>query len=323
MLILSHSFILRKILKQSRGFMNILHQTISMAQSAGEQIKQIFHSRERNSYEFKHDHSYVSHADIASHLLITETIAKHFPDHHVLSEEDEYLHQKRNLKNTAFTDTYKQEQMSHAEYLWVVDPLDGTSNFIHGIPYFNVSIACARIIRDASTQKSKEYECIVGVVYNPMHDELYYAKRGEGAFKLFQNRKIRLRDLASHSLQQSFISCGFHGESMDPLYDVDYTDLIRMVKSSRRMGSAALDIAKTAEGVFHLFFDPAVKIWDTMAASLLLSEVRGVNLRFPSDTLSENHLPFYKRSGIICGSSGVTQEAYDFFQDRIHRRITT
>ena len=297
--------------------MYLLDLAIMMARSAGDLLKARFHTKV--NYQLKSDQTFVSEADLASHHLLKQILEYHYPDHALLSEEDpppELVAQPIRGNAQSSADSGADLLDRHSSYLWVVDPLDGTSNYIHKLPYFCVTIGCVELFQDGT------YEPLVGVTYNPMSAELYYAQKGRGVFKevggggcvSFNRRTLAL--LKSRRLNEAFVACGFHGDHLQGDYESQYTALIKQAESSRRLGAAALDLARTAEGVFHVFFDDNVKIWDYVAASLFIEEAGGVCYGFPKAAHGTRCSPKQlgiELSGIIAGAAGVVDEVYDHF----------
>ncbi len=194
---------------------------------------------------FKGAVNLVTEVDEASEQLILERIREAFPEHAILSEE-----RGADLS------------VSDSRYLWVVDPLDGTTNFAHGYPLFAVSIA---FVVDGEPE--------LGVVYQPVLDELFVAQRGAGAF--LNGRRIRVSD--QDSMIMALLATGFP-------YDLErrkqalahfgrFTTLTRAI---RRDGSAALDLCYVAAGRFDGFWEPELAPWDTAAGALIVREAGGV-----------------------------------------------
>ena len=289
--------------KKGRGSKKgaLLHCAEVVALAAGELLKNSF-LEGGASYEIKKDQSFVSSADLESHHLIVKRIKECFAHHSILSEEDEHSGGWESQDLTSFKE---------GDYLWVVDPLDGTSNFLHGIPYFNVTLGCLRFLSSSPLS----FEVVVGVVYNPMTGELYSAERGGGVRKVVFGDEVELAALKDVSLSHAFVACGVRGEPWIEGLGAGYIELIRKVEGSRRLGSAALDLAKTAEGVFQVFCDGHVKIWDVAAGALFVQELGGQIYPFPSS--SQHPLQNLQSSGLICGSAPATQQVYEHFQKYI------
>jgi myo-inositol-1(or 4)-monophosphatase len=192
----------------------------------------------------------VTDADRAAEEVIVEGLTRRFPDHGLLAEESGAL------RSGAVT--------------WVVDPLDGTTNYAHGVPYFSVSIA-------AEAPWQGGVAVVAGVVFDPMRAELFSAVRGEGAF--LNGRRLRVSD--APTLDRALLCTGFP-------YDVGarpdlplglFTRLVQRAQGLRRMGSAALDLASVAAGRFDGFFEFGLKPWDIAAGGLLVEEAQGVMRR--------------------------------------------
>lgn len=188
--------------------------------------------------------NFVSSADLAAERAIVDTLRGRFPDHAIISEES---HSDR----------------ADAEHLWVIDPLDGTSNFLHGIPHFAVSIGyCERGVGK------------VGVICNPVSGDWYVAAEHEGAW----HNGHRMRVSAATHLNQSMIAVGFYydrGSMMEATLS-SLADLYRAeIHGVRRMGAAALDLAYLACGQFEAFFEYRLSPWDYAAGAMLLTEAGG------------------------------------------------
>jgi myo-inositol-1(or 4)-monophosphatase len=187
----------------------------------------------------------VTGADLASEDAIIPAIKKHFPGHSFLAEE---RHETTPVK---------------AGNLWVIDPLDGTNNYAHGIPHFCVSIAYA-----------EKGEVLAGVVFDPMRDECFTAAKGEGAF--LNGKKISVSECAM--LDQSIISTGFaydRGYTMEKTLDAIHGLFKSNIRGIRRLGSAALDLSWVACGRFDGYFEYQLCAWDFAAGMLIVREAGG------------------------------------------------
>jgi myo-inositol-1(or 4)-monophosphatase len=146
---------------------------------------------------------------------------------------------------------------------WVVDPLDGTKNYIHKIPYFGVSIAlCLDLIP------------IVGVVYFPLINKLYWALSNSGAFLKINNKVLKLHVSKIDNISQSFLATGFpHSKShLVSNYIVELESILKNVSAVRRLGSAAYDLCSVAEGTFDAFWEYGLESWDMAAGALIAKE---------------------------------------------------
>ncbi len=186
----------------------------------------------------------VTTADLAAERRIAELIRARFPEHAILGEEE-------NAGDV------------NAEYLWVIDPLDGTTNFAHGLPHFAVSIACLHQGRAEA-----------GVVWNPIRDDWYEAVRGGGAW---HNGK-RLQVARQTQLDEVLIGTGFYydrGAMMEATLAA-IGDLFRQnIHGIRRFGTASLDLAQVAAGQYGGFFEYQLSPWDFAAGGLLVEEAGG------------------------------------------------
>lgn len=172
---------------------------------------------------------------------------------------------------------------------WVIDPLDGTSNYLQHFPFWSVSIA----LRERG-------ETVAGVVYEPLRDLFFTAVRGAGAFR----NDVRMRISSQKTLEGSFIATGFPfraQEYVEP-YVAIFTDVIRTSKGVRRAGSAALDLAYTAASIFDGFFEMHLAPWDVAAGALLVTEAGGVVTDFSAGQR------WLQRGNIVGASAGVHAE---------------
>jgi len=185
----------------------------------------------------------VTDVDLASERLIREAIGSHYPRHQILAEE------------SGLAD-------SPSDYRWVVDPLDGTTNFAHGFPVFCVSIGLEH-----------RGETILGVVYDPMRDEMFSAERGMGA--ALNNRPIHVSKTAE--LGKSMLSTGFpYDIRTSKLTNLDnWANFALSAQALRRCGAAAIDLCYVACGRFDGFWELSLNPWDTAAAALIVTEAGG------------------------------------------------
>jgi len=242
---------------------------IATAREAGQILRDTFgHVRD---IQYKGMVDPVTEADKASEALIAERLLNAFPDDRLLAEEGSGAGE-----NTG------------SDRLWIVDPLDGTVNFMHGYPLFAVSIAL--LAGD---------ETVVGVVYDPLRDELFAAQRGHGA--TLNDEPIRVSDTSE--LLRAMLVTGF-------AYDVDwraenmaylarFTDATQAV---RRDGSAALDLAYVAAGRYDGYWERGIVAWDVAAAALLLTESGGIVSGYAGQ-------PFDPFAREIVASNGHIQQA--------------
>jgi myo-inositol-1(or 4)-monophosphatase len=196
----------------------------------------------------KGDIDLVTEADLASEKLIIERIRSHYPRHTILAEES-------GASDGVLTISGK------SEWKWIVDPLDGTTNYAHGYPCFCVSIAVER----AGTID-------IGVIYDPLRDELFAAERGQGA--TLNERRIRVS--AVEQLNGAMLCTGFPYDVRErPQFARHFTNFTMHAQAVRRDGSAALDLACVACGRFDGFWEDGLNPWDIAAGVLLIQEAGG------------------------------------------------
>jgi myo-inositol-1(or 4)-monophosphatase len=219
---------------------NFLETAASIAREAGALIAE-YHAR-GIGFELKGDYDLVTEADRASEKLIVERLRQHFPTHSVVAEEG-------GGKDRA------------SEYCWYVDPLDGTTNFAHGFPMFNVTLGLERA-----------GELIAGVVYHPVHNEMFAAEKGGGAF--LNDQKIHVSKAAR--VEDALVATGFPSRKRHENVNVHfYYQLAMMSHGVRRAGAAALDLAYVACGRLDAFWEFGLNPWDMAAGVLLVREAGG------------------------------------------------
>ncbi|MGG1517588.1 inositol monophosphatase family protein [Paenibacillus oryzisoli] len=196
----------------------------------------------------------VTEVDKGSEKLIRNLILTHFPDHSILGEEGVEPGPEASKKAL--------QAMSDEEYLWIVDPIDGTTNFVHGFPFYSVSIALAH-----------KGEVIVGVVYDPSRDELFVAEKGKGAYRHGKKTEVSAED----TLLRSLIATGFPADR-DGALPVNLKGMQAIapkVRNLRIAGSAALHMAYVATGRLSGFWEIGLNPWDIAAGALLIQESGG------------------------------------------------
>lgn len=194
----------------------------------------------------KGDIDLVTEADVASEQLIIERIRSHYPRHAILAEE---------------SGASEELNTGKSEWKWIIDPLDGTTNYAHGYPCFCVSIGLER-----------EGVIEIGVIYDPSRDELFAAERGQGA--TLNGRRMRVSDVAD--LNQAMLCTGFpYNVRERPNFARDFANFTMTAQAVRRDGSAAIDLAYLACGRFDGFWEDGLNAWDVAAGILLIEEAGG------------------------------------------------
>ncbi|NMB48069.1 inositol monophosphatase [Candidatus Kuenenbacteria bacterium] len=213
------------------------------AVKAGAELLKHFHKISRSLIKTKSKHEIITPADLAAEKIILSAIKKNFPTHRILSEEAGY-----NQKNS--------------DYLWIIDPLDGTTNFAMGNPLFSVSIAL-----------SYQDEIILGVVYVPFLKDLYVAEKNKGAF--LNGKKIHVS--AENKINNSFLTfCHGHEEKSIRRAIHIYSKLKLAGRDLRQIGTAALETSWVARGKTEAIIIPGVNSWDVAAGVLLVREAGGL-----------------------------------------------
>jgi myo-inositol-1(or 4)-monophosphatase len=243
----------------------------AIAREAGALLIQFFHQGLK--IEYKGDADLVTAADRASEALIRERIAKQFPSHDVMGEE-------QGLNDRG------------SEYRWYVDPLDGTTNFAHGFPVFAVSMALEH-------RSGTEGKRVAGVVYDPTRDELFAAEKGKGA----QLNGKTIHVSKATQLKECLLATGFpsHKRHKNPNIFF-YHQITLRTHGVRRAGSAALDLCNVASGRFDGFWEFNLNPWDTAAGVLIVEEAGGKASRFDGS-------PFLLDSKETLVSNGLVHEA--------------
>jgi myo-inositol-1(or 4)-monophosphatase len=235
----------------------MIEDIISIAKEAGRLVKQSFGKNLKIDFK-TNELDLVTEADKASEKLIIDFIRQKYPSHSVLAEEG------GGVKNKS-------------DFLWVVDPLDGTTNFAHGLPIFSVSIGV-----------QKNGKTIAAVVYDVMRDIVFAAELGSGAFANSDKIKVSRTDMLGRSL----LVTGFpYNVSENP--DRAFERFIALQKKSRgirRLGSAAIDFCYVASGVFDGFWEVYLHPWDICAGKLIVEEAGG----FVTD-FSGNEIDIYTK----------------------------
>jgi myo-inositol-1(or 4)-monophosphatase len=252
-----------------------LDAAIEIAREAG----QVLLAHRGVGFELKGEHDLVTAADRASEQLIIKELKKRFPQHGIVAEEG------------------GRAEMN-AELRWYVDPLDGTTNFAHGFPMWNVTMALA-----------KNDEVIAGVVYDPLNRELFAAERGGGA---------RLNGAPIHVskarvLNDSLVATGFPSRRRHLNVNIHfYYQLAMLTHGVRRGGSAAIDLAYTACGRLEAFWEFGLNPWDMAAGTLLVEEAGGKASGMRGEKLDVHGIYLVADNGLIHDEMlGVFDEVFD------------
>jgi myo-inositol-1(or 4)-monophosphatase len=242
----------------------LLNIAVRAARRAGSIINRAALDGSGLEVKSKQVNDYVTKIDRAAEAAIIDIVQKAYPDHAILAEESGASEGK-------------------AEYRWIIDPLDGTTNFIHGFPQYCVSIGVQH--RDALAH---------AVIYDPVKNELFTASKGRGAF--VNDRRIRISKCIR--LQDALVGTGFPFRELKrlDLYMKQLKTLIQTSSGVRRAGAAALDLAYVACGRLDAFWEMGLSPWDMAAGALLVQEAGGLVGDFKGDG-------GYMESGDICAAT--------------------
>jgi myo-inositol-1(or 4)-monophosphatase len=248
----------------------LLNFAIDMARDAGGLLMQRLGAAKVTN---KGDIDLVTEADLASEHLIIERIRSYYPQHGILAEES---------GEAALVGGKR------GDWKWIIDPLDGTTNYAHSYPCFCVSIA----LEHAGVLE-------VGVVYDPVRDEMFAAERGNGA--TLNDRKITVSSV--EELKGAMVCTGFpYNVRERPDFTRDFANFTMSAQAVRRDGSAALDLAYVACGRFDGFWEDGLSPWDIAAGKILIEEARGKVSNFENEPLS-----IYTKK--VLASNGLVHDA--------------
>jgi myo-inositol-1(or 4)-monophosphatase len=231
----------------------MINVAVKAARAAGALINRAALDVESVRVSQKQANDFVTEVDQAAEQLIIETLLGAYPGHAIWAEESGRTHGAQD-----------------SEFVWIIDPLDGTTNFIHGLPIYCVSIALA--------VKGKVEQA---VIYDPSRNDLFTATKGRGSY--MNNRRIRVAKRTR--LQECLISTGFPFRESDDFntYLRMMGDMMQRTAGLRRPGAAALDLAYVAAGFTDGFFETGLQPWDVAAGSLLITEAGGLVGNFSGD----------------------------------------
>jgi myo-inositol-1(or 4)-monophosphatase len=229
-----------------------------------------FSSREKGRRDL------VTEADVASQQAIRDILLSRYPEHDFLGEED-----------ASFPETARTSGKS--EYRWIVDPLDGTANYVHHMPAFAVTIALQRA-----------GETVLGIVFDPIANEFYHAIRGEGSF--LNGKPVRTSGCTLP--EQAMVAVSFAPNVPRGSMEIArFIEALHSCQSVRRLGSAALNLAYLAAGRLDAYWATSVKIWDVAAGLLLVEEAGGAVVRIDGGQLDLEHPEF-----LACASQPLQGE---------------
>jgi myo-inositol-1(or 4)-monophosphatase len=246
----------------------MLNVAIEAAKEAGKFLKRSLGNVRNIQLKAGQEKNLVTEVDKRSEDIIIKIIKQHFPHHDILAEES------------------GSRKGASSDYRWVIDPLDGTTNFTHGFPVFCVSIAVEH-----------NGKIIAGVIYDPNFDELFTSERGNGAFLNAKRITVSTRK----TLTQSMLVTGFpYNITENPNNAVEhFVSFLMKAQAVRRMGSAAIDLAYVAAGRYEGFWEVALNPWDMAAGALLVEEAGGTITDFKGDGFSIYKPEVLASNGIV------------------------
>jgi myo-inositol-1(or 4)-monophosphatase len=249
----------------------LLTIAIRAARSAGKLITRSLHRVDTLKVNIKAQNDFVSEVDRQAEDIIIQNIHRSYPDHNILAEES------------------GQQKKQQSDYEWIIDPLDGTTNFLHEFPQFAVSIAVK--------EKGRLYQA---VIYDPLRDELFTASQGQGA--MLNNRRLRVSQ--RNGLDGALLGTGFPFKQQQHLdtYLATFRALFPMTAGIRRAGAASLDLAYVAAGRLDGFWELGLSPWDIAAGILLIQESGGL----VSDFSGGNE--YFRTGNVIAGNPRVFKE---------------
>ena len=259
-----------------------LETAIDIAREAGALLSTYF--ERRVGFELKGDFDLVTVADRASEHLVVERLRQHFPSHSIVAEEGG-------------------GHQGSSGFRWYVDPLDGTTNFAHGYPIYNVTMGL-----------EQDGEMLVGVVFDPTRQEMFSAERGAGAY--LNNRRIHVS--TAKRLEDSLVSTGFPSRKRHLNVNIHFYHQMAMATHGvRRGGSAAIDLAYVACGRLEAFWEFGLNPWDMAAGTLLVTEAGGrcTDMNGGPHSITGPHL--------LTDNGAIHQETVDLFSEifRGHFRV--
>lgn len=272
----------------------IINLSIELALSAGVLLLKKQKKISALKITHKDAQGVASNADVESEQLIIKGIKKIYPDHLILAEESAYkeFHGEKS----------RYDFLKEKEWVWIIDPLDGTNNFLSGMDYFAV---CISLVHWGMP--------VTGVVYRPATGDCFVAEKNKGAyfcnFKTKTKKKLIKKNIKAKTLSTSMLVTGFTSEKGE-VFNQEFNLFKLMVGKSRgirRMGSAALDLCYVAQGIFDSFWERGLAPWDVAAAGLIALE-SGVQV---TDYYGRKYHPFQET--ILAARSPLNREILSLF----------
>jgi myo-inositol-1(or 4)-monophosphatase len=256
----------------------MLNVAVKAARTAGSIINRASLDLDIIKVGAKGINDFVTEVDHAAEAAIIKTLLEAYPQHAILAEE-----------------SGKEHGNQQSDYQWIIDPLDGTTNFIHGLPIYAVSIALAHrgVVQQA-------------VVYDPTRNDLYHASKGRGAY--LNDRRLRVSRRTK--LKDALVGTGFPFRKGDNFkrYLKLFEDVMQQTAGVRRPGAASLDLCYVAAGYYDAFFETGLSPWDVAAGSLIVSEAGGLVGNFTGDS------DFLHQREVLAGSPKIYAQLVPLLQ---------
>lgn len=242
--------------------MEMLENYLDFADSLARKCGKLIYSSFRKTHDIKYKGpvDIVTEVDIASQQVAVSEINKAYPGHSILAEEGE-------RGSTGFS------RVGSSRYKWIIDPIDGTTNYAHGLPIFCFSIAL-----------EIDSEIVLGAAYNPAMNEMFHAVLGGGSYFNGKKNKVSVNDV----LERSLLSTGFpYDKKVNPENNLDrFRDVSLSVRGIRRLGSAVLDLCYTAAGFLDGYWELSLNPWDMASGCLMVTEAGGTVTDFCKNKFS-------------------------------------
>jgi myo-inositol-1(or 4)-monophosphatase len=262
-----------------------LETAVSLATRVGERLRAVTFGEENLGINKKGERDLVTEFDLWSEKVISEELSARYPEHQILGEES--------IKYRPISELLK------ADWCWIVDPIDGTTNFASRIPHYGVSIALAR-----------RGEVICGVVYEPCKGELFMAEKGAGAFLNGKSISVIARD----KLVDAVVATGFpyNRAELWPKLQLPFNQIALKCRDIRRLGAASLDICYVACGRLNLYYEYTLSPWDIAAGHLIVTEAGGYSQDVDKPFGTPLSMPTF---GYACGSGESFKELLGIVQE--------
>ena len=262
-----------------KNFNADLNVALDAVRKVSIKIARDFYEIEKLQISKKGVADFVTNLDLTVEKFLVSKLQRSRPEYSFISEESGFIRKKAS-----------DQQMNDTEYRWIIDPIDGTFNFMHGISFFCISIALIKIVKDVSS-------LMLGIICNPISNEIFWAGKKSGAF-LIDTLGIQRKIKVSNSINYEKILCTTCDNRNIDLKAKKYLDFIKLKRSKTRVfGASALEMAYLADGRINLIIQGKLNIWDYSAGALIIREAGGIIKDF-----NENNLALNIKHSIVAGN---------------------